>query len=454
MHPAVRVVNKRLEGASSSGSSCSCVHVFMGVFMGVQVFPAMFMGVQIFPPDFSGRTDSLASAARSSLWPNLGRALKLCSCAALPQARANRLHKRLHTLDRCYVALRLKHFSSSSERRWRPTMFLMTQARRLSVFPDRPGFYHCMTRCVRQAFLFDTSGPCTRDYADRRTWIEQRLFELCDSFAVGLFAWAAMSNHCHVVLLVDPLKPRSWSDEEVAAKWCRITQFPGRRVEPSKLRQREAALLKDARRLAEIRERLGSLSWFMRFLNEGIARRANREDGCKGHFWDGRFKSQNLLDDRAALAAMVYVDLNPVRAGVAQQLSDSVFTSVRWRLQRLAAGRDALNSPFTPIAGSVDEPRPSLRVMSYLRLITWTGRRLHHRHRGRLRPWPPNGLITPGNESEWWLRVASGLEEAFACFVGTPGNLKRMAKHIGRRWLRGGQRTSTLPIAPAKSSRN
>ncbi len=318
----------------------------------------------------------------------------------------------------------------------------MTQARHLTVYHDRPGFYHCMTRCVRQAFLFDATGPCTRAHSDRRHWIEQRLFELCESFAVGLYAWAAMSNHCHVVILVDPLAPQEWSDEECAERWCRISQFPGRNAAPDKRRRREQALLKDASRLLEIRARLGSLSWFMRFLNEGIARRANAEDGCTGHFWDGRFKSQNLLDDRAALAAMTYVDLNPVRAGMARTISDCAFTSLQWRLRQLDERESATRAPIGPIVGLIRKPAPTLTTKDYLSLVAWTGQRQHPHHKGRLRHWP-NGLTPPGTESEWWHKAAGTLETAFASFVGTPNTLARMARRMGRRWLRGGPHSTT-----------
>ncbi|MCW7753422.1 hypothetical protein OOT00_05405 [Desulfobotulus sp. H1] len=54
-----------------------------------------------------------------------------------------------------------------------------------------------------------------------------------------------------------------------------------------------------------------------------ITRKANQEEGISGRFWEGRFKSQALLDEKAILAAMAYVDLNPVRAGMAEIPEDS-----------------------------------------------------------------------------------------------------------------------------------
>lgn len=104
------------------------------------------------------------------------------------------------------------------------------------------------------------------------------------------------------------------------------------RDDPACVERAIRARLANAEHLDLIRQRLGSISWLMRALNEPIARMANREDGCTGRFWEGRFKCQALLDEQAVLSCMAYVDLNPVRAGMCETLRDSEHTSIPYRL--------------------------------------------------------------------------------------------------------------------------
>ena len=76
----------------------------------------------------------------------------------------------------------------------------MTTARSHLVDPYTPGFYHCISRCVRRAWLCGIDPYDGKSYEHRREWVEQRLLELAEIFAVGIHAYAVMSNHVHVVL--------------------------------------------------------------------------------------------------------------------------------------------------------------------------------------------------------------------------------------------------------------
>ncbi len=217
----------------------------------------------------------------------------------------------------------------------------MGYPRRLLVDRQSSGFYHCISRCVRRAFL------CGDPWNHRRAWVESRLDELVEIFAIRSCAYTIMSNHLHLVLRTDPDQARSWTDREVVQRWIRL--YP-KRLKRLKL---QAGSAKEAKRIEERfidntvaqvkrvrlwRERLADLSWFNKLLKEPIARRANQEDNCTGHFWEGRFKSHRLLDEAAVLACMVYVDLNPFRAKVATTLKECLFTSILQRIKVIKGG--------------------------------------------------------------------------------------------------------------------
>ena len=174
----------------------------------------------------------------------------------------------------------------------------------------------------------------------------------------------------------------------------------------------------------------------MRCLVEPIARRANREDGCKGRFWEGRYKCQALCDERAVLAAMAYVDLNPIRAGMADRLENSSYTSVATRVAEATTNSALLTAPLKPVAGSM-RPAVNITTADYLHILDWTGRQLTPGKRGRISPDAPTILtIIDHDEQRWTTRVAafgSGWHRA----VGSAQDLLVIAERLGQQWLKG-----------------
>ena len=250
------------------------------------------------------------------------------------------------------------------------------------VDSTRSGYYHCISRCVRRAFL------CGDQYDHRRQWLEDRLAELLEVFAIDACGYAIMSNHLHLILKTNPGATRQWSPLEIVRRWVRLFPRGLQRVTQAATSARERKRLEQeylnglAARTDWVnlwRHRFASLSWFNKLLKEPIAKRANREDDCTGHFWEGRFKSIRLLDAAAILACMVYIDLNPLRAKMVQALHDSTFTSI---LQRLKVLRR--KSQHRRRSGSVRRARTRVPLLAidalfqmttgeYVSLVAFTG---------------------------------------------------------------------------------
>jgi hypothetical protein len=311
------------------------------------------------------------------------------------------------------------------------TLRPMGYPRRLQVPPDTAGIYHCTSRCVRRAFLCGEDSLTGRSFEHRKQWLEERILKLAEIFAVAVHAYAIMSNHFHVVLETDPDVPRTWSDEKTARRWLALCSSDPESGET--LDARVAALVARPERLAELRTRLGSLSWFMRYLKEPIARRANHEDGCTGRFWEGRFHTQALLDDPALLACMVYVDLNPFRAGSVATPEDGPHTSLRRRTRAHAPRHRRL----TPLATSIDAQVLPITTAQYLQLVDWTGRTLHSAMPDAVPARAPPLLEKLSLRPRQWLIQVPATQSHYWRAIGCVDAMIAHARTCGRKWLRG-----------------
>ena len=321
----------------------------------------------------------------------------------------------------------------------------MPRARKHLVCLSNTPYYHVSSRCVRRAFLCGVDQRTGQSYEHRRGWIEDRLRVLASIFSLELCAYAVMSNHYHLVVKLNPDEASRWSNDEVLERWTALFRGP---LLVQRYRDGEALTpieLDTVRSMATVfRDRLASLSWFMKCLNEPIARQANAEDGCTGHFWEARFHSQALCSDQALLTAMAYVDLNPIRAGLARTPEQSEYTSIKARIEgdrSRSAGtvstvtdavsrmleRDELyhwNTPLRPLMHFSDEVECThdtgktsdtlpMRRIEYLKLVDTTGRHLAHGKRGRIDPALEPILTRLGLSAEQWIKTSSAFRQHY-----------------------------------------
>ncbi|BFM48211.1 transposase [Marinomonas sp. THO17] len=302
----------------------------------------------------------------------------------------------------------------------------MPRARYQQISLDSTPYYHCISRCVRRAFLCGEDSVSGKSFEHRRGWIEARLLLLAEVFAIDVCAYAIMSNHIHVVLHIDEREAMEWTTKEVLVRWHKLhkgTLFTEQYVSGQDLPDYALQLVEAS--AEAYRERLMDISWFMRDLNEPIARMANREDQCSGHFWEGRFKSQALLDEAALMACMVYVDLNPVRAGIAETPEASDYTSVKQRVKSAKASEQP--KPLLDFIGydRAESPKGlSFKLSEYLELVDLTGRIVREDKRGsidiNLMPILKRLNISHQN----WLTIATKFEQNTHSVVGKKESLQ------------------------------
>ena len=336
------------------------------------------------------------------------------------------------------------------------------------------GIYHCANRCVCRAFLCGQDRTTGRSFDHRRQWVRERLEELASIFAIDHLNFSVMENHLHALLRNRPDIRDGWSNEEVVLRWWRL--FPQRRDsqgQPGEMTDQERqAFLANPEWIAERRRRLGHISWFMRCLDENIAKRANAEEGISSRFWQGRFKAQRILDECGLLACAMYIDLNPIRARLAETPETSCFTSVFERItarseegkrkgdgpqgemghevgdvSRSERARDGWLSPVELAEASEGETPPVRRASNrgylpmtfeqYLALLDWTGREIRSDKRGSI----PEELLPIlqrlGVNDQVWVDAVKNFGRWFRTAVGRVESLLSEAGRRGRRYLQG-----------------
>ncbi len=365
------------------------------------------------------------------------------------------------------------------------------------------GIYHCWNRFVRQLFLAGVDPVTGIDYTARKMWFLNRLQELAHIFLVDVVANSIMSNHYHLILRNRPDLAGAISDEDVVRRWRALYAF--RRDEdgsPVELSDHEIRLeLNDRERLAEWRRRLSSISWMIKCFSEGIARRANEDDGVCGAFFAHRFKAKRLEDEAAVMSCMAYIELNEIRAGLADRPETSCYSSISLRIKGREARQTRADSqvgspPIAEVAatslgklstltvdlecaapGDVDawlcpineskwlaclaphgraaefrqdlpqgfQPRRNgalpMTADDFLKLVDWTGRQVVAGKSGAIPESLAPILQRLGVRAPMWPEVACEFDNWFTYVAGSAPRMIEFALRAGLTWVRGLQRS-------------
>ena len=349
----------------------------------------------------------------------------------------------------------------------------MVRMSRAEVFdPHEVAIAHVFARTVRRCFLFGQDPLTGKNFDHRKAWIEDYLRSFAASFGIDLLGFAILSNHFHLILRSRPDVVATWDDTEVARRW--LSLCPHRRHTDGSAKEPTESELNTIRRcpvrLAEIRSRLSNISWWMRLLCQRVATRSNREDEENGRFFQDRYKAVRLLDEASLLACAAYVDLNPIRAAIAETLETSDHTSLQRRMETLKnethdATQDekqrfpppATPGPVVPLRGradrflapltideQIDAAGPcasvspgrcsdkgflTLSLVDYLQLLDWTARQIARGKRGATHHAVPPVLQRLGLEGSAWTELVCDFGQLFATVAGRPSSVDATRSH-------------------------
>ncbi len=334
----------------------------------------------------------------------------------------------------------------------------MARVAREEVFsPGEVAIVHVMNRVVRRCFLLGDDEVTGKNYDHRKVWIEELFRHFAACFGIDLLAFAILSNHFHVVPRSRPDVVGTWDDTEVARRWLLLCplrrQDDGKPEEPNE--SELDSIRNDPDRVAEIRSRLSDISWWMRLLCQRIAMRANAEDGELGKFWQNRFRAVRLLDEPSLLACAAYVDLNPIRAAMAETLEESDFTSVQRRIearqeqQQQNASADRFLAPIMlderaeqagPCRSDTadrcsDKGFLPMPLTDYLQLLDWTAREVVSGKPGSTPAHIQPILARLSLEADTWTTMVENFGKLFIHLAGDPRTVDEYRSPVrGRRF--------------------
>ena len=356
----------------------------------------------------------------------------------------------------------------------------MARLARAELFgADEIAVVHVVNRVVRRCFLMGDDPVSGKNFDHRKQWIENELKKLSAAMGIDLLGFAILSNHFHLILRSRPDVVATWDDTEIARRWLllcpRRKNEDGSAAEPAECELN--SIRHDPDRLAEIRLRLSDISWWMRLLCQTIAIRANREDGEVGKFWQSRYRAVRLMDEESLLACAAYVDLNPIRAALAETLEASDHTSVQRRIETQRAeavglgaqpGRLAASDggPTADVGSSKASTLPdrflsplelderggelgpcgngsgtrcsdkgflAMSVTDYLQLLDWTARQTVPGKRGATPVDTPPVLERLKLSPSVWCELVSNFGRLFSIMAGHPRIVDGSRSRRGRR---------------------
>ena len=336
----------------------------------------------------------------------------------------------------------------------------MARLARAEVFdPSEVAALHICARVVRRCYLLGVDPFTGKNHDHRKVWIEDQLKLLAANFGIDLLSFAILSNHFHLILRSRPDVVATWDDSEVARRWlmlCPIRKKKDRFAEePNEFELN--SICKNPDKLATIRKRLSDVAWWMRLLCQNIGTRANHEDKQVGKFFQGRYRAVRILDEETLLACAAYVDLNPIRAAMAETLETSDHTSAQRRIQSLPQSATSVPSSSPPVDSflsplTIDEKNDSIgacankakvrcsdkgflsmSTMDYLELLDASSRMVR----------PDKIGFTPSDvapiferlklDPEYWRLQIQNFGRLFANVAGKPKDVYEMRSLISKR---------------------